>query len=76
MPWPTFDEAALVESEVEIVCQINGKVRAKLMVPVDSSKEALEELALANEQVKEQIAGKTVRKVIAVPNKLVNIVAN
>lgn len=74
--WPTFDEAALVESEVEIVCQINGKVRAKLMVPVDSSKEALEELALANEQVKEQIAGKTVRKVIAVPNKLVNIVAN
>ena len=74
--WPTYDEAALVESEVEIVCQINGKVRAKLMVPVDSSKEALEELALANEQVKEQIAGKTVRKVIAVPNKLVNIVAN
>ena len=46
------------------------------MVPVDSSKEALEELALANEQVKEQIAGKTDRKVIAVPNKLVNIVAN
>lgn len=76
VPWPTFDEAALVESEVEIVCQINGKVRAKLMVPVDSSKEALEELALANEQVKEQIAGKTVRKMIAVPNKLVNIVAN
>ncbi len=76
VPWPTYDEAALVESEVEIVCQINGKVRAKLMVPVDSSKEALEELALANEQVKEQIAGKTVRKVIAVPNKLVNIVAN
>ncbi|CAI3481339.1 leucine--tRNA ligase [Enterococcus cecorum] len=76
VPWPTFDETALVESEVEIVCQINGKVRAKLMVPVDSSKEALEELALANEQVKEQIAGKTVRKVIAVPNKLVNIVAN
>ncbi|CAI3263829.1 leucine--tRNA ligase [Enterococcus cecorum] len=76
VPWPTFDETALVESEVEIVCQINGKVRAKLMVPVDSSKEALEELALANEQVKEQIAGKAVRKVIAVPNKLVNIVAN
>ena len=76
VPWPTFDEAALVESEVEIVCQINGKVRAKLMVPVDSSKEALEELALANEQIKEHIAGKTVRKVIAVPNKLVNIVAN
>ena len=76
VPWPTFDEAALVESEVEIVCQINGKVRAKLMVPVDSSKAALEELALANEQIKEHIAGKTVRKVIAVPNKLVNIVAN
>ena len=76
VPWPTYDESALVESDVEIVCQINGKVRAKLMVPVDSSKEALEELALANEQVQEQIAGKTIRKVIAVPNKLVNIVAN
>lgn len=76
VPWPTYDESALVESDVEIVCQINGKVRAKLMVPIDSSKEALEELALANEQVQEQIAGKTIRKVIAVPNKLVNIVAN
>ncbi|WP_445612926.1 leucine--tRNA ligase [Geobacillus sp. YF-1] len=75
-PWPTYDEAKLVEDVVEIVIQINGKVRAKLNVPVDLSKEALEERALADEKIKEQLAGKTVRKVIAVPGKLVNIVAN
>lgn len=75
-PWPAYDEAKLVEDVVEIVIQINGKVRAKLNVPADLSKEALEERALADEKIKEQLAGKTVRKVIAVPGKLVNIVAN
>jgi leucyl-tRNA synthetase len=75
-PWPTYDEAKLVEDVVEIVIQINGKVRAKLNVPADLSKEALEERALADEKIKEQLAGKTVRKVITVPGKLVNIVAN
>ncbi|NNV05963.1 leucine--tRNA ligase [Geobacillus sp. MMMUD3] len=75
-PWPSYDEAKLVEDVVEIVIQINGKVRAKLNVPADLSKEALEERALADEKIKEQLAGKTVRKVIAVPGKLVNIVAN
>ncbi|OZM56116.1 leucine--tRNA ligase [Lottiidibacillus patelloidae] len=74
--WPTFDETKLVESEVEIVVQLNGKVRAKLSVPVDASKEQLEKIALEDVKVKEQIEGKTVRKVIAVPGKLVNIVAN
>ncbi len=75
-PWPTYDEAALVEDEVEVVFQVNGKVRAKSNVPRDLGKDKLEKVALANETVQEYIEGKTVRKVIAVPNKLVNIVAN
>ncbi|EIR3895676.1 TPA: leucine--tRNA ligase [Enterococcus faecium] len=75
-PWPTYDEAALVEDEVEVVFQVNGKVRAKSNVPRDLGKDELEKTALANEIVQEYIEGKTVRKVIAVPNKLVNIVAN
>ncbi|WP_078544457.1 leucine--tRNA ligase [Litchfieldia alkalitelluris] len=72
--WPAFDEAKLVDDEIEIVIQINGKVKAKLNVPADASREKLEEIAMG--EVKEQIEGKTVRKVIAVPGKLVNIVAN
>ncbi|MBC2078784.1 leucine--tRNA ligase [Listeria booriae] len=74
--WPTFDASKLVEDEVEIVLQVNGKVRAKVTVAKDLSREALEELARDNDKIKEEIAGKTVRKVIAVPGKLVNIVAN
>ncbi len=74
--WPAYDEAKLVEDEVEIVIQVNGKVRAKLHVPSDATKEQLEQLAMEDEKIKEQIEGKTVRKVIAVPGKLVNIVAN
>ena len=75
-PWPTYDEAALVEDEVEVVFQVNGKVRAKSNVPRDLGKDELEKVALANETVQEYIEGKTVRKIIVVPNKLVNIVAN
>lgn len=75
-PWPTYDENKLVEDEVEIVLQVMGKVRAKILVSKDTSKEELEKVALENEKVKELIAGKTVRKVIVVPEKLVNIVAN
>ena len=74
--WPTYDEAALVEDEIEVVFQVNGKVRAKTNVARDLAKEDLEKLALENELIKENIEGKTVRKVIVVPNKLVNIVAN
>lgn len=74
--WPTFDEALTVESQVEIVIQINGKLKQKMMVEVDLSPSELEAVALANEQIKLAIEGKTVRKVIAVPNRLVNIVAN
>ncbi|MBM6616375.1 leucine--tRNA ligase [Bacillus suaedaesalsae] len=74
--WPTFDESKLVEDEVEIVVQINGKVKAKLLVPATATKEEMEEIALSDDTVKEQIEGKTVRKIVAVPGKLVNIVAN
>ncbi|MFS1031370.1 leucine--tRNA ligase [Enterococcus casseliflavus] len=76
VPWPTFDESALVEDEIEVVFQVNGKVRAKAMVPADAEKAVLEQLAQENELVQEQLQGKTIRKVIVVPNKLVNIVAN
>ncbi|MBK0038676.1 MULTISPECIES: leucine--tRNA ligase [unclassified Enterococcus] len=76
VPWPTYDESALVEDEIEVVFQVNGKVRAKAMVPADAEKVVLEQLAQENELVQEQLQGKTIRKVIVVPNKLVNIVAN
>ncbi|MGL9894550.1 leucine--tRNA ligase [Enterococcus mundtii] len=75
-PWPTYDEAALIEDEVEVVFQINGKVRAKTSVARDLSKEELEKTAMDDDSIKEQLDGKTIRKVIVVPNKLVNIVAN
>ncbi|MCS0671158.1 leucine--tRNA ligase [Cytobacillus firmus] len=74
--WPAYDEAKMTDDEVEIVIQINGKVKAKLMVPADAKKDLLEQIAMGDDKVKEQIDGKTVRKVIAVPGKLVNIVAN
>ena len=72
--WPTYDESKLVEAEVEIVVQIKGKVRAKLVVAKDLSREELQEIALADEKIKSEIAGKEIVKVISVPNKLVNIV--
>jgi len=75
-PWPTYDASKLVEDEVEIVIQVMGKVRSKMTVPRDISKEELEEKALADEKVKKWIDGKTIRKIIVVPGKLVNIVAN
>ena len=74
--WPTYDESKLEEEEVEIVIQVMGKVRAKITVPKDISEEELEKEALNNERIKQWIEGKTVRKVIVVPGKLVNIVAN
>ncbi|MDT2831306.1 leucine--tRNA ligase [Vagococcus carniphilus] len=74
--WPTYDEKELVEDEIEVIFQVNGKLKAKAIVPRDLSKEELEEVAMNHEQIKANIEGKTVRKVIAVPNKLVNIVAN
>ncbi|SDK09321.1 leucine--tRNA ligase [Sediminibacillus albus] len=74
--WPAFDEAKLIENEVEVAIQVMGKVRAKMMVPKDTSKDDLEKQALELESIQDWLEGKTVRKVIAVPGKLVNIVAN
>ena len=74
--WPLVDSAALSKDELEIVVQVNGKVRAKLSVAVDADKETLEAAALAEENVIRFIEEKTVRKVIVVPGKLVNVVAN
>ncbi|MFD1420272.1 leucine--tRNA ligase [Lactiplantibacillus songbeiensis] len=74
--WPTYDESKLVESTVQIVLQVNGKVRSHAEVAKDMGKDELEKLALADEKVKEFTDGKTIRKVIAIPGKLVNIVAN
>lgn len=74
--WPVHDESKLVEQEIEIVLQAMGKLRAKVMVPHDASKEELEKIALNDEQMKSWLEGKTVRKVIVVPGKLVNVVAN
>jgi leucyl-tRNA synthetase len=72
--WPTFDEAALVEDEIEIVLQVNGKVRGRLVIPADADREKMTELALADEVVVAQLAGAEPKKVIAVPGKLVNVV--
>ncbi len=74
--WPEYDASALVLDEVEIVVQVNGKVREKLMISTSADRKAIEEQALSNSKVQAQLEGKTVRKVIVVPNKLVNIVAN
>ena len=74
--WPTYDESELVEANVEIVVQINGKVRAKLQVERDLAQAEMEALALAEATISEQLADLTIRKVVVIPNKLVNIVAN
>ncbi|VBB06111.1 leucine-trna ligase [Lucifera butyrica] len=73
-PWPVFDPEAIKTEEVEVVLQINGKVRDKIVVPVGLLPQELEEKALAQDKVKALIAGKQVVKVICVPQKLVNIV--
>lgn len=75
-PWPTVDNSALVKDSITLVVQVNGKVRAKLDAPASAGKEQLEILAMADKAVQKQLDGKTVRKVIVVPGKLVNIVAN
>ncbi len=73
--WPVWDEELVKEDSVEIVLQINGKVRAKLRMPAGTDKAVLEEKALENERIKELLEGKNIIKIITVPDKLVNIVA-
>ena len=74
-PWPTYDEAMLVEDTVTVIAQINGKVRGKFDMPVGSSDDELKEKALALQNVQRQLEGKEVKKIIVVKGKVVNIVA-
>ncbi|MBL0710676.1 MAG: class I tRNA ligase family protein, partial [Colwellia sp.] len=74
--WPIVDESALVEDEKLIIVQVHGKLRAKITVAADASKETIEELGLADDGVTKFTEGKTIRKVIYIAGKLLNIVAN
>lgn len=74
MRWPEYDEGALVRDSVEIVVQINGKVKEKLVVAADADRQELEKIALENDRIKHLLDGKTVVKVVAVPGRLINIV--
>ena len=75
-PWPTFDESKIAEAEIEIPVQVNGKVRAKIKVPSDADNSAIEQAAKSNESIAGLLDGKTIRKVVVVPGRLVNFVAN
>ncbi|MFN0127729.1 MAG: leucine--tRNA ligase [Verrucomicrobiales bacterium] len=75
LPWPSWDPAALVESEIEVVVQVNGKLRDRITLPADADQAAYEAAALASPKVREHTEGKTVRKVVVVPRKLINLVA-
>ena len=75
-PWPTYDESKLIEDEIEVIVQVNGKLRGKFTTAAASDEEALKKQALEISAVAAQIEGKTVRKIIVVKGKVVNIVAN
>jgi leucyl-tRNA synthetase len=72
--WPAYDAAAMVEEEILIVIQVNGKLRSRISVPVDSSAEEIKKIALSDEKAGKWIEGKEIKKVIVVPKKLVNVV--
>jgi leucyl-tRNA synthetase len=72
--WPAVDDAALMQDEIELVLQVNGKHRGSIRVPSDASRETMERLALENPNARKHIAGQTAKKVIVVPGRLVNIV--
>ena len=72
--WPQVDESALVQDSIELVVQVNGKLRAKIQVPAEADKESIEQMALQHENVVAHTEGKTIRKVIVVPGRLVNLV--
>ncbi|HWH91946.1 MAG TPA: class I tRNA ligase family protein, partial [Candidatus Binatia bacterium] len=74
--WPSYDERLLVEDEVEIVLQINGKVRDRMKMSILATDEQMKTAALSSLKIHERVAGKTVRNVIVVPKKLVNIVVD
>ena len=72
--WPNVDDSALIQDEVQIIVQVNGKLRAKLMAPADSENQTIQELVFTDKRVAKFTDGKTILKVIVVPNKLVNVV--
>ena len=72
--WPEVDETALTQDEIELMIQVNGKLRGSLLVAKDADKAAIEQLALAHEAVQKQLAGGAAKKVIVVPGRLVNVV--
>ncbi len=74
--WPSYDEAALVRSEVELVVQVNGKLRDRFMIAKDADEETVKAAAFASSKVSEQLEGKTIRKIVFIPGKIFNIVAN
>lgn len=74
--WPSYEEALTIEDQVEVVVQINGKIKAKVMVEANMAADALGDLAINLPEIQAQLEGKTLRKVVAIPNRLVNIVAN
>jgi len=76
MPWPEVDETALEQSSVQIMIQINGKLRGKVDVSLDADDETVKQLALQNENARKFLQDKTIRKVIVVKGRLINIVAN
>jgi len=72
--WPLYDEAALVKENIELVVQVNGKLRATIQVPANADKDSIEKIALDSDNVQAHIEGKDIRKVIVVPGRLVNLV--
>ena len=73
-PWPNFDEKMLVQEEVLVIAQVNGKLRGKFQVPVDADEAALQEIVLTDTKIQEFIGNKPIKKIIVVPNKIINIV--
>jgi len=72
--WPEVDESALVQENVQIIAQVNGKLRAKIMAPLDSNNQAIQKIALCDEKIEKFTMNKQILKVIVVPNKIINIV--
>ena len=75
-PWPSWNEEYLIEDEVEVIIQVNGKLRDKMKVAKDLDEQNLERLARASAKVQDSVGGKTVRKVVVIPNKIVNLVTS
>jgi leucyl-tRNA synthetase len=73
-PWPSYDPALLKDEEIEVPVQVNGKLRARVVVPADADGAAIESAARRDERIAALLEGKTIRKVVAVPGKLINFV--